>query len=191
MGVEGLDRLRVVKRSVDTAAAWGPDHQGAAERSVGAVSHPCCLRNDLVEGWVDEIGELDLCHGQQSSKRHPYRDADDRRLGQGRIDDASFTEFLHPADADAEYSAAVADVFSEQDHTVVGDHLVVQGVADRVDNGLFAHVISPALEEDVTQGRGRLGIRRIPRGGESLIDLALHLSSKFFRCSLCQHVVGS
>ena len=61
MGVERFDRLRVVHRSVDTAAVWRSDDYRAGPTAVGAVSDPGNLGDDLVERGMDEVGKLDLC----------------------------------------------------------------------------------------------------------------------------------
>ncbi len=136
VSVERLDRLRVVEGAVDAAAARSSDHEGARERAVRPVADARRFRDDLVERGVDEVRELDLGHRSQPSERHADRDADDARLRERCVDHSLLAELLQPSDAHAEDPAAVADVFPEQDHPVVGRHLVVQRVADRRDDVL-------------------------------------------------------
>ena len=80
--VEGLDRLRVVQRSVDAPAAGRADHQRTSEVAVRAVAEPGRLGHDLIERGVDEVGELDLGDREQAVQGHADRDADDAGFGQ-------------------------------------------------------------------------------------------------------------
>src|ERR1700687_780446 len=77
VGVERLHRLRVIEASMHAAAEWCSDHDGYGPVAVGAVARPCGLADDLVEGWVDEVRELDLRDGYEPVERGADRHADD------------------------------------------------------------------------------------------------------------------
>ena len=63
MGIEGFDRLRVVKGPVDAASERHPDDDRAGPAPVASIVDPGGLRNDLIESGVDVVGELDLGDG--------------------------------------------------------------------------------------------------------------------------------
>ena len=115
---------------------------GTPNRTVRPVAHPGGLRDDLVERGMDEVGELDLGDRQQSVQGHPDRHADDPGLGQRGVHHAILTELVEEPLGDLEHAPSAADVFTEEDDTVIRGHLVVQRVADRRDDVLLGHSIS-------------------------------------------------
>ena len=78
MCVEGLDRLRVVERSANSAAPRHADHDRHPVRAVRAVADARRLVDDLLERWRAEVGELHFGDREQTSDRRADRDADDR-----------------------------------------------------------------------------------------------------------------
>jgi hypothetical protein len=56
----GLARLAVVVAAADAAAVRRPDHHRAGVLAAAAVAHLRGFADDLVEGRVDEVEELDL-----------------------------------------------------------------------------------------------------------------------------------
>ena len=132
----------MIQRAVDAAAARCADHERHTEVSVGAIPDPRRLAHDLIERRVDEVGELDLSDGEQAVQSHPDRDADDARLREGGVEDASFAELVQPAHTDPKHAAACSDVLAQEHDPVVLGHLVVQRVPDRSDDVLLRHVAS-------------------------------------------------
>ena len=134
---------------------------------------------------MDEVGELDLRHRKEPSQRHADRDAHDAGLGERGVDDPIRAEFVQPAGADPEHPTTVGDILTQQDHAVVGCHLVVQGITDRRDDvllyrlirrscGLDAHGLVSLVEDVSERGLGeRVG--SLPRRGQRLVDLGLDL----------------
>src|ERR1700694_281372 len=110
VGVKGLDRLRVVEPTVDSSAKRRPDHDGHRPVSVGAISGPRGLAHDLVEGGVDEVGELDLRDGNETVQSGTDRDTDDGRLGKRRVEHSRLAEAIVEAVGRTEYSPFAADV---------------------------------------------------------------------------------
>ncbi len=119
VGVEGLDRLRVVQGAVDPAAARCADHHRYAEVAVRPVAQSSGLRDDLIERGMDEVRELDLGDREESVQRHPDRDPDDAGLRERRVDHALLAELLHPSVGDPEHAATRTHVLTEQDDALV------------------------------------------------------------------------
>jgi hypothetical protein len=128
---------------VHTSAVRGPDHERTAEVAVRAVPDAGGLRHDLIEGRVDEVGELDLGHRPQAVQGHADADPHDHGLGQRRIDHPHLAELLHEPGGDPEHATPRTDVLAEYQDAVVGLHLVPQGVVERVDHVLLAHRPAP------------------------------------------------
>ena len=134
-----LHRLRVVQPAVDTGAIGGPDHDGAGEVAVGAVPQAGRLLHDLVEGRVDEVGELDLDDREQAAEGHADAMADDRGLRQRRVDHPLLAELLDEALRGPEHPTAGAHVLAHDQHALVARHEVPHGVVDGFDEALLRH----------------------------------------------------
>ncbi len=80
VGVQGFDRLGVVQGPVDAASERNPNDDRTRPAAVASITDSGCLRNDLIEGGVDVVGELDLGDGALSRRRHPDRGSGDERL---------------------------------------------------------------------------------------------------------------
>ena len=140
---ERLDRLRVVQGAVHAAAVRRADDHRDAEAVVRAVAHPRGLGHQLVEGRVDEVGELDLGDRPQAVDGRADRGADDHRLGQRRVDDPVVAELAPQPVGGQEHPALLADVLAQDDDRLVPPHLLGHAVADRLDERANRHQCPP------------------------------------------------
>src|SRR5687768_12446434 len=99
----------------DTAAVGNTDGQRCRHRAPGAVVDLRNLRDDLIEGGIDEPVELDLTHRAVAPQGHAESCSHNAGFGQWRIDDPSVPEILLQGVGDAEDAAEPADVFTH-DH---------------------------------------------------------------------------
>ena len=88
--------------------------------------------DELVEAAGDEVGELHLADRPQPLDRGADRGADDRVLGQRRVEHPLGAELLHEAVGDLERAAEGADVLAEAEHGLVAAHLLAKTVGDRL-----------------------------------------------------------
>ena len=134
VGVEALDRLAVVERPVDPPAVGDPDHQRARPASARAVVEAGGLGDDLVEGGVDEVGELDLGDGPGPGHGHADGGADDQRLGQRGVEAALRPVGVGEAHRGLEHPAlGVGDVLAEHQGLGMVGHDLVERLVDRGD----------------------------------------------------------
>ena len=145
MGEQRLGALAVGLAAEDAAAGRHADHDRAGELAVGAVAQPRGLRDDLVVGRIDVVGELDLDAGLQAVGRHADGGADDAELVDRRVEAAARAVFLLQALRAAEHAAEIADILAEDDDVLVAAHAHVHGVADRLDHGHARHGSDPRL----------------------------------------------
>ena len=117
VGEEGLDRLAVIERAMDAAAIRSPDGDRAAERAVGSIAQARRLADDLVEGWKDEVGELDLRHRSQPVDGGPDGRAHDQRLAERRVHHAVAAELGEEPVGGQEDAALQADVLAQDDQS--------------------------------------------------------------------------
>ena len=118
VGEQTLRALAVRLAAVDAAAAGHAHHQRGGELGAGAVAQPCCFGDQLVEGRVHVVGELDLDDRPQPVGAHAEGGADDPALGDRGVEHPMAAVLgLQPVGA-AEHPAEVADVLTE-DHDVV------------------------------------------------------------------------
>src|SRR5215471_14846791 len=105
-----------------------------------AVAQRCRLVDDLIEPARDEIGELHLRHRPIAALRRTDADADDRRLGDRRIDDAHLAELLVEALRHAERTPVGADVLAEDEHLRIATHFFDERLANGFQiREVFAH----------------------------------------------------
>ena len=97
VGEVGLGRLGVVLDGADAAAVGDADGDGHGDAALVAVAELGDLRDDLVEGGVDEAVELDLADGAVAAQGEPDRGADDARLGERRVDHPAVAEVVPAA----------------------------------------------------------------------------------------------
>ena len=139
VGVEGLDRLRVVEAAVDSAAERRPDDDRDRPVAVGPVAGARRLADDLVEGGVDEVRELDLGDGDEAVQGGADGDADDGRLGQRGVQHARLAKAGVEAVGRPEHAALLAHVLAHDEHPVVALHLLGDGGAHRLDHPHLSH----------------------------------------------------
>src|SRR6266516_2501422 len=99
----------------------------------------CCgdvVRQHVV-GAGDEIDELHLRDGTQSHVRRAGRRADDRRLGNRRVDHARLAEALGEAFGDLERAAIQAYIFTEDEDAIVALHLFPKPLTQRFEERDF------------------------------------------------------
>ncbi len=90
------------------------------------------MRNDLIEGRVDETVELDFRHRAGSSHRHTDRGSDNPRLVQRGIDHSILPKRLLQSLGYAEHAARDANVLTEDDRFGVRFHRLAQGRVDGI-----------------------------------------------------------
>ena len=95
--------------------------------------------HEVVPRARDEVGELHLGDRAQAHQRRAGRAADDRGLGERRVDDAPRPELLLEPERHLERSAVHADVLAEDEDARVAPHLETQRVRDRLDVGHLGH----------------------------------------------------
>jgi hypothetical protein len=83
--------------------------------------------------------ELDLRHRHEAVHGQADRRADDAGLGQRRVHHPVAAEPLEEALGDAEDAAVESDVLAEQDHPLVGLHLLDEGEVDGLHEGQVGH----------------------------------------------------
>ena len=69
----------------------------------------------------------------------PVHAADDRRLGERRVDHAPGAELLLEAERHLERAAVDADVLADHEDALVAPHLLAEPVGDRLQIGLLGH----------------------------------------------------
>ena len=94
MGEQRFRALAVGLAAEDAAAGRHAHHDRAGEIAVRAVAQARRLRDDLVVGRVDVVGELDLDAGPQAVGGHADRRADDAELADRRVEAAALAVFL-------------------------------------------------------------------------------------------------
>src|SRR5436305_902102 len=121
----GLSHGMTVRRSTISTETPSP----SSRRAVALLRRH---RDELVPGAGDEVGELHLRDGTHTHDRRARARADDRRLGQRRVDHAPVPELLLEAERDLERAAVDADVLADHEHALVAPHLGAQPVGDRL-----------------------------------------------------------
>jgi len=111
-----------------------PNHQPARMMSctAAAIAQLGGLVDELVEGRVDVVGELDLGDGLHALGGGADGEADDALLRQRRVEDALRPELGRQIHRGAE-DAAEGDVFAEKEHALVGAEGRAEGVVDRLE----------------------------------------------------------
>ena len=130
----------------DSPSRRSADHDGRGILSAAAVAELRQLVDDLIEGRIDEVAELDLRHRPQPVHRHSDRGADDARLGQRRVDDAVGAELLDESQRGAEDAAELAHVLAQHHHPRVAAHLDPERVIDGLDDVPGRHQAPPSTQ---------------------------------------------
>src|SRR5699024_9396734 len=137
MGKLSFGGFAVVLDRADPAAVGQTDGDrellGAAEARV----HFGQLRDDLVEGRVDETVELDFSHRAEPGLGQSNRSTNNAGFAQGRIDHATRAEAGGEAFGDAVDPTECADVFALEQHRVVGGEFISKSSVDCLPDGEF------------------------------------------------------
>ena len=133
--------LRVEGPAAHVAAARPAHHDRAGEHR--AVARRGDVVREHVVGARDEVDELHLAHRAHAEVRRTRRGADDRRLGDRRVDHPRLAELREQAVGDLERAAVRADVLAEDEDVRVALHLLEERLADRLEIGDLSHRRSP------------------------------------------------
>ena len=145
-----IDGLRMLRSHVHARTHRGADHHRAGALAAEHVAELRDLVVELVHAHADEVGEHDLGHRPQPGQRRPRRRADDGRLTDGRIDDASGAKARQQALGDTEDSArrlaltrgspgAARDILTEHNDPRITGHLLVKSLVDGIPHGKLRH----------------------------------------------------
>ena len=132
VGEVGLGGLGVVLHRADAPAVGDADGERHGDPALVAEPDLRHLRDDLVEGWIDEAVELDFAHGPEAAHGQPDRGADHPRLGQRCVDDPAVAEVgLEPL-GDPEDATELPDVLTHEHHFGVVLHGLAQAGIERL-----------------------------------------------------------
>src|SRR5437762_607557 len=126
-GIDDFEPGRVQERRLGILRVeWPAPHVPAAgtthddgRRQSGPVARRGDVIRQHVVGTGDEVDELHLRNGPEAHVRRAGRGADDRRLGDRRVDHARFAETLGESLSDLECAAIQSDVFAEDEDAIV------------------------------------------------------------------------
>src|SRR4051812_8098180 len=113
--------LRVERPPVHAPAAWTADHDG--NTGAPAIAAFGSEVRDLIEGAGNEIGELHFGDGAHTHQGCTDRGADNSGFRDRCVDDAPFAESLEHPRSDFESATVDADVFTQDEYTIVFFHL--------------------------------------------------------------------
>ena len=129
--------LRVIQTAAHVAAARRANDDRHRHPPAASISKRRRLIDDLIEAAADEIGELHLGDRAIPALRRADADADDRRLGDRRVEAARLAELVDDALRDAEGAAVRTDVLAEHEHLRIAPHLFDERFADGFQVGDF------------------------------------------------------
>src|SRR5215208_596709 len=131
-------RLRVLRvEGHAREAAAGREPHRDRHRRPRAVALLGRDGHQVVPGARDEVGELHLGDRAHAHDRGAGAAADDRRLGERRVDDAPGPEFLLEALRDLECPAVDADVLADDEDALVALHLGAEAIRNCLQIGLY------------------------------------------------------
>ena len=171
-GIDDFEPGRVQERRLGILRVeWPAPHVPAAgtthddgRRQSGPVARRGDVIRQHVVGTGDEVDELHLRNGPEAHVRRAGRGADDRRLGDRRVDHARFAETLGESLGDLECAAIQSDVFAEDEDAIVALHLLPEPLAQRFE------------ERDFGGGHYRLLNQSLPAAGGSTYTLGSAVS---------------
>jgi hypothetical protein len=129
-----------MERAAREAAAGGEAHSDRHGRA-GAVALLGRDGDEVIPRAGDEVRELHLGDGTEAHYRRARAGADDRRLGEGCVEDTPVSELLLEAERDLERAAVHADVLADHEHALVAAHLGAQSVGDRLQVSELGHYL--------------------------------------------------
>src|SRR5262249_15626000 len=112
--------------------------------------------------------ELDLRNRDEAADGEADRDADDGRLGQGRVETPPFAKCFGQALGHTEHTTEFRDVLAEHQHAIVSRHRVVQCPVDRLNHR--------QVRGDRHRGEERRLMGVVAVTGRPLDDLSHHAS---------------
>ena len=121
------------------AAAWRAQHHRAGQASARPRAQTRGVVGELVDGRIDEAGELNLCHRPEALSGQSDRQARNAGFGQRRVEDALRSEFGQKSVGRAEDAAVLADIFPQHHDAGIFAHRARQGYVDRLDYRDLAH----------------------------------------------------
>ncbi len=128
------------------AAAIGGAHDQRTCIDAGAAEADARrLAGELVHAYKQEAAELYFSDGAQSIDGHTNRCADNRRLGQGCIEDAPLAELLLKALGHAEDAAVGADIFAKQHDARIALQFQGEGLVQRLNHRHLHTRLSPSV----------------------------------------------
>src|SRR5438128_469117 len=138
---EGRLRVLRMERTAPHVAATGAahDHRG---RETGAVARGGDVVREHVVGAGDEVDELHLRHRAHAHVGRPGGRADDRRFGDGRVDDACLAELLGKTLRHLERAAVRPYVLPQNEDAGVALHLFPQALAQGFEIGHLDHAVT-------------------------------------------------
>jgi hypothetical protein len=120
----------VIQPAADIAAARRPDHDRYRGAPAVAKAQRRRLIDDLIEAARDEVGKLHFRHRTVAAHRRADAHADNRRLGNRRVDDPHLAELVIEPLSHAKRPAVRADIFPEHEHFRVAAHFFEERLAD-------------------------------------------------------------
>ena len=145
VGEYAFRTLRMGLAAADAAAAGHAHRHRRVEFTGGPVSQARQLADDLIEGGVGVVGELDLHHRLQPMHAHADGRTDDATLGDRRIQHPLLAVLALQTIGAAEHAAEVAHILAHQDHAGVALQHHIQCGVDRLDHVHLRHDGSPTL----------------------------------------------
>ena len=139
VGVEGLDRLRVVGTAPKAATVGGAQHQRAGPVTGGPVADLGSFPDQVVCRRVDEVGELDLRDRPQAAHGQAHRQSGDGEFGHRGIDHPIRAEARLQAFGGAEDATQPAHVLAEDEHPGISFQLLLECLPDGLQEGQLAH----------------------------------------------------
>ena len=144
----------MLRRGAKTGAKHSADDDGGLGFAAEHVAKFGRLIENLIEAHAHKIDEHELDYGAQAGGGRPDSRPYEGGLGYGGVEDA-VAEFPPQALGDSENTApgihlslaarAADDVFAHKDDALVPLHFLTQGFADRLLEGLCAHLFSSSV----------------------------------------------
>src|SRR5207245_9105521 len=107
--------------------------------AIGPVARARGFADDLVEGGVDEVGELDLRDRDEPVEGGADGDADDAGFSERCIEHAGLAKLRVEAFGGPENSTFAPDVLAQHKHALVALHLLRDGTTHTLTPPHFPH----------------------------------------------------
>src|SRR5579864_979349 len=114
-------------------------HHGTGEPATRPVPKPRGVARQLVDGRIDESGELNLRHGAETLHGEADRNAGDRRFGERSVEHALAAEALQEPAGGANHAAIGGYVLAEDKDARVLLHGASERQIDSLDEADLAH----------------------------------------------------